>query len=286
MRLASYIANGRASFGAVVGGGVVDFRVRFGARFATLVDLIRADVIDEVRTAVAGMRPDFPLSAIELLPPLLAPEKILCIGINYANRNADFNDPDTPKYPSMFYRHPGSFVGAGQALVRPGVSVQLDYEGEIAMVIGREGRHVPKERAHDHILGYTLCNDGTVRDWLRHGKFNVTQGKNFDRSGSMGPFIVTADEIDSGKPMHITAKVNGEVTQDDDTGSMIFSFADLIAYVTTFMTIKPADIIVAGTPVKLGPRSDPPGWLKAGDIVEISSPELGTLRNTVVDEIR
>jgi len=286
MRLASYIANGRASFGAVVGGGVVDFRVRFGARFATLVDLIRADVIDEVRAAVAGMRPDFPLSAIELLPPLLAPEKILCIGINYANRNADFNDPDTPKYPSMFYRHPGSFVGAGQALVRPNVSVQLDYEGEIAMVIGREGRHVPKERAHDHILGYTLCNEGTVRDWLRHGKFNVTQGKNFDRSGSMGPFIVTADEIDSRKPMHITVNVNGEVTQDDDTASMIFSFADLIAYVTTFMTIKPADIIVAGTPVKLGPRSDPPNWLKAGDIVEISSPELGTLRNTVVDEIR
>jgi 2-keto-4-pentenoate hydratase/2-oxohepta-3-ene-1,7-dioic acid hydratase in catechol pathway len=286
MRLASYIANGRASFGAVVGGGVVDFRVRFGARFATLVDLIRADVIDEVRAAVAGMRPDFPLSAIELLPPLLAPEKILCIGINYANRNADFNDPDTPKYPSMFYRHPGSFVGAGQALVRPNVSVQLDYEGEIAMVIGREGRHVPKERAHDHILGYTLCNDGTVRDWLRHGKFNVTQGKNFDRSGSMGPFIVTADEIDSGKPMHITVKVNGEITQDDNTASMIFSFADIIAYVTTFMTVKPADIIVAGTPIKLAPRSDPPHWLKAGDIVEISSPELGTLRNTVVDEIR
>jgi 2-keto-4-pentenoate hydratase/2-oxohepta-3-ene-1,7-dioic acid hydratase in catechol pathway len=284
MRLASYIANGRASFGAVVGGGVVDFRVRFGARFATLVDIIRADVIDEVRAAVAGMRADFPLSAVELLPPLLAPEKILCIGINYANRNVDFNDPDTPKYPNMFYRHPGSFVGAGQALVRPSVSVQFDYEGEIAMVIGREGRHVPKERAHDHILGYTLCNEGTVRDWLRHGKFNVTQGKNFDRSGSMGPFIVTADEIDTGKPMHITAKVNGEVTQDDNTASMIFSFADLIAYVTTFMTIKPADIIVTGTPVKLGPRSDPPRWLKAGDIVEISSPELGILRNTVVDE--
>jgi 2-keto-4-pentenoate hydratase/2-oxohepta-3-ene-1,7-dioic acid hydratase in catechol pathway len=284
MRLASYIANGRASFGAVVGGGVVDFRVRFGARFATLVDLIRADVIDEVRAVVAGMRPDFPLSAVELLPPLLAPEKILCIGINYANRNTDFNDPDTPKYPSMFYRHPGSFVGAGQALVRPSVSVQFDYEGEIAMVIGREGRHVAKERAYDHILGYTLCNEGTVRDWMRHGKFNVTQGKNFDRSGSMGPFIVTADEIDAGKPMHITAKVNGEVTQDDDTASMIFSFADLIAYVTTFMTIKPADIIVTGTPVKLGPRSDPPRWLKAGDVVEVSSPELGTMRNTVVDE--
>jgi 2-keto-4-pentenoate hydratase/2-oxohepta-3-ene-1,7-dioic acid hydratase in catechol pathway len=284
MRLASYIAHGRASFGAVVGDGVVDFRVRFGSRFATLVDLIRANAIEEARATLAGVRPDFPLSAIELVPPLLAPEKILCIGINYANRNADFNDPDAPKYPSMFYRHPGSFVGSGQALVRPKVSEQLDYEGEIAMVIGREGRHIPKERARDHILGYTLCNEGTVRDWLRHGKFNVTQGKNFDKSGSLGPFIVTADEIDPGKPMHITVKVNGEVTQDDNTASMIFSFADLIAYVTTFMTIRPADVIVAGTPVKLGPRPDPPRWLKAGDVLEISSPELGTLRNPVENE--
>jgi 2-keto-4-pentenoate hydratase/2-oxohepta-3-ene-1,7-dioic acid hydratase in catechol pathway len=284
MRLASYIAHGRTSFGAVVGDGVVDFRVRFGSRFATLVDLIRSDAIAEARAALAGVRPDFPLSQIELLPPLLAPEKILCIGINYANRNADFNDPDVPKYPSMFYRHPGSLVGSGQALVRPKVSEQFDYEGEIAMVIGREGRHIPKERARDHILGYTLCNEGTVRDWLRHGKFNVTQGKNFDKSGSIGPAIVTADEITPGQAMHITVKVNGEVTQDDNTASMIFSFADIIAYVTTFMTIKPADIIVAGTPVKKGPRTDPPRWLKAGDELEISSPELGTLRNTVVDE--
>jgi 2-keto-4-pentenoate hydratase/2-oxohepta-3-ene-1,7-dioic acid hydratase in catechol pathway len=283
MRLASYMAHGRTSFGAVVDGGVVDFGRRFGARFPTLVDLIRADAIEEARAALAGAEPDFPFSAIELLPPLLAPEKILCIGINYANRNADFNDPDLPKYPSMFFRHPGSFVGSGQALVRPRVSEQLDYEGEIALVIRREGRHVPKERARDHILGYTLCNEGSVRDWMRHGKFNVTQGKNFDHSGSLGPWIVTAEEINPGKPIHITARVNGEVTQDDNTSSMIFSFADLIAYVTTFMTLKPADIISTGTPVKLKSGAAP-RWLKAGDVVEISSPELGTLQNRVVDE--
>ena len=284
MRLASYIARGRTSFGAVLGDGVVDFRVRFGSRFASLVDLIRADALDEARSVLAGVRPDFKLAEIALLPPLLTPEKILCIGINYANRNADFDDPNVPKYPSMFYRHPGSFVGAVQPLVRPKVSEQLDYEGEIAMVIGREGRHVPKGLARDYILGYTLCNEGTVRDWLRHGKFNVTQGKNFDKSGSLGPFIVTADEIDPSRPMHLTAKVNGEVTQDDDTASMIFSFTDLIAYITTFMTLKPADVIVAGTPVKKGPRTDPPRWLQAGDVVEISCPELGMLRNPVVDE--
>jgi 2-keto-4-pentenoate hydratase/2-oxohepta-3-ene-1,7-dioic acid hydratase in catechol pathway len=284
MRLASYIVRGRTSFGAVLGEGVVDFRVRFGSRFASLVDLMRANALDEARAVLAGVRPDFPLSEVQLLPPLLTPEKILCIGINYANRNADFNDPETPKYPSMFYRHPGSFVGAGQPLVRPKISEQFDYEGEIAMVIGREGRHVPKGLARDYIAGYTLCNEGTVRDWLRHGKFNVTQGKNFDKSGSLGPFIVTADEIDPAKPMHLTVKVNGEVTQEDDTSSMIFPFADLIAYITTFMTLKPADVIVTGTPVKKGPRTDPPRWLKPGDVVEVSSPVLGTLSNVVVDE--
>ena len=284
MRLASYIVRSRPSFGAVVGEGVVDFRVRFGPRFASLADLIRTNALGEARSTLAGVRPDFPLSEVEFTAPLLQPEKILCIGINYANRNADFDDPNVPKYPSMFYRHPGSLVGTGQALVRPKVSEQLDYEGEIAMVIGREGRHIPKGRARDYIAGFTLCNEGTVRDWLHHGKFNVTQGKNFDSSGSIGPWIVTADELDPAKPMGLTVKVNGEVTQDDTTASMIFSFTDLIAYVSTFMTLKPADIIVTGTPVKKGPRSDPPRWLKPGDVVEISSPEIGTLKNPVADE--
>ena len=193
-------------------------------------------------------------------------------------------DAEPPKYPSMFYRHPGSLVGSGQALVRPKISEQLDYEGEIAMVIGREGRHIPRERARDYIMGYTLCNEGTVRDWLRHGKFNVTQGKNFDKSGSIGPWITTSDEIDPGMPMHLTVRLNGEVTQEDSTASMIFSFSELLAYVTSFMTVKPADIIVAGTPVKKGPRTDPPRWLKPGDVVEVYSPEIGTLRNHIVDE--
>ena len=284
MRLASYIADGSASYGAVVEAGVVDFGRRLGARFPTLVDLIRAGALDEARAAVASARPDFPLGAVELTPPLLAPEKILCIGVNYANRNADFNDPNLPKYPSMFFRHPGSLVGCGQALVRPRASEEFDYEGEIALVIGREGRHVPQEHGRDYILGYTLCNEGSVRDWMRHGKFNVTQGKNFDRSGSIGPWIVTSDEIDPARPMRLTARLNGDVTQDDTTASMIFSFADLIAYVTTFMTIRPADIISTGTPVKRKSDAGAPRWLKAGDVVEITSPELGTLRNHVVDE--
>ena len=135
-----------------------------------------------------------------------------------------------------------------------------------------------------YVAGATLCNEGTVRDWVRHGKFNVTQGKNFDASGSIGPWIVTADEVDLARPLHITVKLNGETTQDDTSDHMIKSFADIIAYVSSFMTLKPGDVLVTGTPVKLGPRSDPPRWLKAGDVVEVSVPEIGSLRNTVVAE--
>ncbi len=282
MRLASYNIRGRSSYGAVVGEGVVDLRLRFGARHPTLVDLLRAHALHEARAALLGVRADFPLAEVELLPPLLAPEKILCIGVNYANRNLDFDDPNIPKYPSMFYRAPDSLVAHGKPLVRPKVSEQLDYEGEIALVIGRAGRHIPRERALEHVAGVTLINEGTVRDWLRHGKFNVTQGKNFDASGAIGPWMET--DVDLTAPLHLTVTVNGEVTQDDTTASMIFGFADIIAYVTTFMTLKPGDVIATGTPTKKGPRTDPPRWLVPGDVVEVSVPQIGTLRNQVVDE--
>jgi 2-keto-4-pentenoate hydratase/2-oxohepta-3-ene-1,7-dioic acid hydratase in catechol pathway len=228
------------------------------------------------------VRPDIPLAEVELLPPLPAPEKILCVGINYKDRERDYDFAEPPKYPSMFYRAPNSVVGSGQKLIRPKVSEQLDYEGEIALVIGRECKHVPKESALGVIAGLTLCNEGTLRDWIRHGKFNVTQGKNFDASGSIGPWIET--EVDLGKPLSLVVRKNGEITQDDTTANMIFSFVDLIAYVTTFMTLKPGDIISTGTPVKKDAKADPPVWLKPGDTVEIECPEIGVLRNSVADE--
>jgi 2-keto-4-pentenoate hydratase/2-oxohepta-3-ene-1,7-dioic acid hydratase in catechol pathway len=284
MKLVSYRVRGRESFGAVVGEGVVDLKPRFAPRFDSVLDLLRGGGLDEARDKAQGVRPDFPVSEIEYLPPVVAPEKILCIGINYANRNADYGDQEVPKYPSMFYRAPGSLVGHGQPLVRPRESEQLDYEGEIALVIGRAGRRIAQDLALGHVAGVTLCNEGTIRDWLRHGKFNVTQGKNWDSTGSIGPWLVTADEIDLARPLQLTVTLNGEITQVDTTASMIKSFSELIAYVSTFMTLKPGDIIVTGTPVKQGPRTDPPRWLKAGDTVEIAVPEIGTLRNTVVAE--
>lgn len=283
MKLASYRVRGRESYGAVVGDGVVDLKLRLGTRYETALDLLRDGALDKARAAAEGVRADYRLSEVEMLPPLLAPEKILCIGINYLNRNADYGDQEIPKYPSMFYRAPDSLVGHRQPIVRPVESEQLDYEGEIAIVIGKAGRRIAPENALDHVVGVTLCNEGTIRDWLRHGKFNVTQGKNWDATGSIGPWIVTSDEVDLTKPLHLTVRVNGEVVQDDNTGNMIKSFADLIAYVSTFMTLKPGDIIVSGTPVKLV-KSDPPVWLKPGDTIEVECPEIGILRNEVVAE--
>jgi 2-keto-4-pentenoate hydratase/2-oxohepta-3-ene-1,7-dioic acid hydratase in catechol pathway len=181
----------------------------------------------------------------------------------------------------MFYRAPNSMVGTGQNLVRPKISEQLDYEGEIAIVIGRDCKHVPKESALGTIAGITLANEGTIRDWTRHGQFNVTQGKNFDATGGVGPWIQT--DFDLTKPLRLVTRKNGDVIQDDTTASMIFSFADIIAYTTTFMTLKAGDVICTGTPIKKV-KADPPVWLKPGDTIEVECPEIGVLRNSVVDE--
>ena len=280
MRLASYALRGRPSFGAVVGDGIVDLRPRLH-RFQSLSEVFRAQALDQAKAAATGVRPDVTLSEVELLAPLPAPEKILCIGINYANRGADYNVTNNPKYPSMFYRAPASMVGSGQNLIRPKISEQLDYEGEIAIVIGRDCKHVAKDRALEVIAGITLANEGTIRDWTRHGQFNVTQGKNFDASGGIGPWIQT--QFDLTKPLHLVVRKNGEVTQDDTTASMIFSFADIIAYTTSFMTLKAGDVICTGTPVKKT-KADPPIWLKPGDTIELECPEIGVLRNAVADE--
>ena len=289
MKLASYKVRGRESFGAVIGSGggqcVVDLKPRLGPHFASTLDVLRHEQgLDLARNALRGVRADFSVAEVEWLAPIASPEKILCIGINFANRNADYGDAEVPKYPSMFYRAPGSLAAHGQAMVRPHESEQLDYEGEIALVVGRGGRRIPHGEALDYVAGVTLCNEGTIRDWVRHGKFNVTQGKNWDLTGSIGPWIVTTDEIDLTKPLHITVKLNGVVTQDDTTASMIKSFAELIVYVSTFMTLKAGDIIATGTPVKLGQKSETPKWLVPGDVIEIEVPEIGVLRNSVVME--
>ena len=228
--------------------------------------------------------PDLDLDRVEIRKPLLRPGKIICVGVNYPDRNAEYKDgSDAPVYPSLFVRFPASFVAHGETLLRPLESAQLDYEGEIAMIIGERGRRIEVGEAMSHVAGYTLCNEGTVRDWVRHGKFNVTQGKNFEASGSLGPVMVTADEVE-GKVLRIVTRVNGEVRQDDTTDRMIFKMPTLISYISRFCTLEPGDIIVSGTPTGAGARFDPPRFLKAGDLVSVEVEGIGTLENEVADE--
>ena len=282
MKLVSFAADGRESFGAVVGGGVIDLGKR--SRFASLVDVLRQGGLGEIARE-AEKAPDLGLHDVVLLPPVRTPTQVLCVGVNFANRNAEYkDDSEQPKYPSLFYRTPGSLVGHDQPIVRPPESVQLDYEGEIAIVIGKEGRRIPREGAMEYVAGLTLCNEGTIRDWLRHAKFNVTQGKNFDRSGSIGPWLVTADNVDWSTPFELTTRVNGDVRQHDTTSNMLFDFSYLVNYISTFTTLRPGDVIVTGTPPGAGARFDPPRWLVPGDVVEVEVPGIGLLRNQVVDE--
>lgn len=284
MRLASYRHNGSDRFGAVVDDGLIDLT----SRCPHIVDLRQAialNALDELKRAAKDQSADVALDSVEWLIPVPTPEKIWCIGVNYADRNAEYKDGSAlPKFPSLFCRTPSSFVGHGTALERPRVSEQLDYEGEIVLVIGKGGRYIPRETALEHVFGLTICNEGSVRDWLHHAKFNVTQGKNFDRSGSIGPWIVTRDAIDLTQPLELTTRVNGEVRQHDTTARMMFPFAVLLAYLSTFATLKPGDLIVTGTPTGAGVRFDPPRWLKPGDVVEVEVSGIGTLRNGITDE--
>jgi 2-keto-4-pentenoate hydratase/2-oxohepta-3-ene-1,7-dioic acid hydratase in catechol pathway len=285
MRLVSYLENQQPKYGVVASGGVVDLSKRIGHQYRDLQSLIAQDGLDVARKASAGQQADRSIADLVLLPPIPAPEKLWCIGVNYKDRNAEYKDAsDLPKYPSLFVRNPSSVVGSGQPIEKPLISEQLDYEGELVLVIGKQGRHIPREQAWQHIFGMTLCNEGSVRDWLHHGKFNVTQGKNFDRSGSIGPWIVTADELDPRGRHDIVTRVNGELRQQDSTERLMFPFDFLINYLSTFATLRPGDMIATGTPTGAGARFDPPRWLKPGDVVEIESSGIGVLRNIVVAE--
>jgi 5-carboxymethyl-2-hydroxymuconate isomerase len=284
VKLLSFEVGGRASFGAAVDGGVVDFGPRLGEAFPDLAALFARDGLAAARQA-ARETIDYALADVTLLPPIPAPEKIFCIGVNYRNRNEEYRDDSAaPSYPSVFMRTPGSLVGHGTPIVRPPESAQLDYEGEIAIVIGTGGRRIPQDAANGHVAGLTAMNEGTIRDWVRHGKFNVTQGKNFARSGAAGPWLVTTDEFDGFDNLHVTTRVNGEVRQHDTTANLSFPFAYLISYLSTFAELRPGDVIATGTPVGAGARFDPPRYLVPGDVVDVEAEGVGTLSNPIADE--
>lgn len=280
--LISFLHNDAPRFGRLDGEVVTDLTASFAGRFATLSDAANAGALAQLYDAAGDM---LALADVTLTAPLPAPGKIICVGVNFPDRNAEYKDGQTaPANPSLFIRFPGSFVGHGDDLRRPPESEQLDYEGEIAIVIGAPGRRIATRAAWDHIAAVTLCNEGTIRDWVRHAKFNVTQGKNFEKSAAMGPGLLAFTGPEMLADIELTTRVNGEVRQQDRTSRMIFSFTDIIAYVSTFTPLAPGDVLICGTPTGAGARFDPPRWLCPGDIVEISAEGLGTLRNGVRDE--
>ena len=280
--LISFLHNNAARFGRLDGETVTDLTASFDGHFASLSDAANAGALAELYAADGA---SVALADVTLTAPLPSPGKIICVGVNFPDRNAEYKDGQSaPANPSLFIRFPGSFVGHGDDLRRPPESEQLDYEGEIAIVIGAGGRRIEAANAWDHIAAVTLCNEGTIRDWVRHAKFNVTQGKNFEKSAAMGPGLLAFTGPDMLADIELTTRVNGEIRQQDRTSRMIFSFTDIIAYVSTFTPLKPGDVLVCGTPTGAGARFDPPKWLKPGDIVEISADGLGTLSNGVRDE--
>ena len=284
-RLLGFRREGKRGYGLMTPGGVVDLSARHGAQYPTLREVIEDGALQRLAEAGAQLPPDHAPDAVTFDLPVPAPEKIICVGVNFPDRNAEYKDGQAaPPHPSLFVRFPRSFVGHGADLVRPRASEQLDYEGEVVVVIGKAGRHIAERDALGHIAALSLCNEGTLRDWVRHAKFNVTQGKNFDASGAMGPWLIPFEEEDQIADIRLTTRVNGELRQDDRSSRMIFPFRHLISYISTFTTLVPGDVIVTGTPTGAGARLDPPVWLKPGDVIEVAAEGLGTLRNGVRDE--
>jgi 2-keto-4-pentenoate hydratase/2-oxohepta-3-ene-1,7-dioic acid hydratase in catechol pathway len=284
MRLVTFRAGGEPRLGVAVDGGVADL-ARWLPGPAALADVFQSPALSRVRAQAAGSPADYRLDEIEFLPPVHGAEKIICVGINYPARATEYRNKNLESaYPNLFARFPGSFTGHDQPIIRPRASEQLDYEGEIVLVIGRAGRHIPKAEALGYLGGFTLGNEGTVRDWVTHGSRNVTQGKNFDASGSIGPWVVLAADCPPGQPLDLETRVNGIVRQKDSSSRLLWGFAELIEYISTFTTLRPGDLIFSGTPTGSGSHATPPVWLRPGDVVEVEASGIGVLRNTVADE--
>lgn len=285
-RAAAFHANGADRYGVVTDDGIIDMTPDFGSRFKGLKEIVEAGMLGTLIAAAEGRAPSYREEDVTFLIPIADPTRLICIGVNFPDRNAEYKDgtTDAKSYPSMFIRFASSFVGHGENMIRPPESEQLDYEGELTIVIGKGGRRIPRDKAYDHIAALTLCNEGTIRDWVRHAKFNVTQGKNWDNTGSIGPWLVPFSDPAQLDDITLETRVNGEVRQQDRTGRMMYDFRYIVNYVSTFTTLAPGDVIVCGTPTGAGARFDPPIWLKPGDVIEVEAQGIGILRNGVADE--
>ena len=284
IKFATYTANGETFYGAVADGGMIALSPDC-PEWATLRNVVEAGGLSKLAELANGRDVTHANGSFAYEIPVPNPEKIICVGVNFPDRNAEYKDgKDAPDNMSLFPRFARSFTGHNRPLIRPHASDKLDYEGEIVIVIGKGGRHIKQADAYDHIAALSLCNEGTLRDWVRHAKFNVTQGKNFDSSGAIGPWLVPFTDGSQLDDVRITTHVNGELRQDDRTARMMFPIKRQIEYISTFTTLVPGDMIVTGTPTGAGARFDPPKFLKPGDVIEIEAEGIGKLINTVEDE--
>jgi 2-keto-4-pentenoate hydratase/2-oxohepta-3-ene-1,7-dioic acid hydratase in catechol pathway len=284
MRLVSFSRRGKEGFGAVVGEGVVDLHTRLGGRYADLKAALTAGGLGELRPLAERQEPDFPLSEIEYRLPITAPDKILCVGRNYrAYHEVQEMGEEGPKWPSIFARFANSFVPHKAPIIKPREGEQLDYEGELAVIIGKRGRHIEPPDALSYVAGYSCLNEGSLRDWASRGTQNCP-AKNFYHSGSIGPWLVTAEEVPDPTKLNITTKLSGEVRQDGGTDLMIFDIPFVISHISKFTWLEPGDVIATGSPGGSAIEMDPPRWMNEGDRLEVKISGIGTLTNPVVAE--
>lgn len=280
MRLLSFRHDGNDGYGAVVGDGVADLSARLGSKYPTLRSALVAGALGELHAA-ANSR-DFMLSQITFRPVIPDPSKIICVGLNYHEHRQE-TGRDENAYPTLFARFPDSQQGHCEPLVKPRESDKFDYEGELAVIIGREGRRIPKDKAFEFIAGYSCYNDGSIRDWQRHSSQWIA-GKNFVATGGFGPWMTTPDEVGDITQQTLVTRLNGREMQNSGIDLLIFDIPTLIAYISTFTLLRPGDVIVTGTPGGVGFARKPPVYMKSGDICEVEISGVGTLRNPIALE--
>ncbi len=279
MKLASFIKDGKATYGGVNGERLIDLGPRFGSHFPDLKTLIASGALTDLSSFIETSTDSTPLEKAEFLPVIPNPGKIFCIGVNYADHQKEMGRGGS-EHPTIFLRFPDTLVAHGQAawVPKPGISTAVDYECELAVIIGKGGRYIGADHALDHVAGYACFNDISIRDWQRHTT-QFTAGKNFPRTGALGPWMVTRDEAPDPHALAIKTRLNGEVLQDANTSQLIFRVPQLIEYLSSFTALSPGDIIATGTPSGVGFARNPPIFMKAGDIVEVDIASIGVLRN-------
>lgn len=284
MKIASFIAKNRTTFGVVVGDRVYDLALHLGDTYGSLRDYLNAHGADLTRLEelIRGAEADYFVDDVQFLPVITNPDKIVCVGLNYHAHRTEGNHATTAN-PALFLRVNDSQTGHEQPLLCPAESDSFDYEGEIALIIGKGGRRIPESEALSHIAGISCYNDGSVRDWQAETA-QWTAGKNFPDTGSLGPWMVTCDELSPASRLEVTTRLNGKVMQQSNTDLLIFPFAKLISFISTIMPLYPGDVLVTGTPGGVGFRLDPQVFMKDGDVIEIEVSDVGVLRNTVKKE--